>query len=66
MSKDRRALSLTGQYWRRTSERVPLSRVYSRGACPGRGAAFFALLRRAGTHTFHRPANMDPGSAAHR
>jgi hypothetical protein len=33
-------------------------------SCPGRGAAFFTLLRRAGTHGYG--SAMDPGSAAHR
>src|SRR5216684_2891498 len=33
-------------------------------SCPGRGAAPFALLRRAGTHI--DTCEMDPGSAAHR
>jgi hypothetical protein len=33
-------------------------------SCPGRGAAYFTLLRRAGTQS--RPSRtMDPGSAAH-
>src|SRR5205807_1188209 len=32
-------------------------------ACPGRGAAFFTLLRRTGTHG--PECNLDPGSAAH-
>src|SRR5258708_38755451 len=32
--------------------------------CPGRGAAFFTLLRRAGTYSL--PNKMDPGSAARR
>ena len=31
--------------------------------CPGRGAAFFTLLRRAGTHGY--ASILDPGSAAH-
>jgi hypothetical protein len=34
------------------------------GSCPGRGAAPFALLRRAGTH-HGASGTMDPGSAAH-
>src|SRR6266851_8790343 len=33
-------------------------------SCPGRGAALFALPRRAGTHS-RASATMDPGSAAH-
>jgi hypothetical protein len=33
-------------------------------SCPGRGAAFFTLLRRAGTHS--DSSRVDPGSAAHR
>src|SRR5687767_12776441 len=33
------------------------------GSCPGRGAASFTLLRRAGTQTLGR-RSMDPGSAA--
>jgi hypothetical protein len=33
-------------------------------SCPGRGAAFFTLLRRAGTHGY--VSIIDPGSAAHR
>jgi len=33
-------------------------------SCPGRGAAFFTLLRRAGTH-FACPGHIGPGSAAH-
>jgi hypothetical protein len=33
-------------------------------SCPGRGAAFFTLLRRAGTQI--DSSTMDPGSAAHR
>ncbi len=33
-------------------------------SCPGRGAAPFALLRRAGTHS-RSSGTMDPGSAAH-
>ena len=40
-----------------TPWREPLS-------CPGRGAAFFTLLRRAGTHS-RASGTMDPGSAAH-
>jgi hypothetical protein len=32
-------------------------------SCPGRGAAFFTLLRRAGTYLNAR--TVDPGSAAH-
>jgi hypothetical protein len=35
------------------------------GSCPGRGAAFFTLLRRAGTVTNAGP-RYGPGSAAHR
>ena len=35
------------------------------GSCPGRGAAFFTLLRRAGTVT-NTGARYGPGSAAHR
>ena len=33
-------------------------------SCPGRGAALFALPRRAGTHS-RASGTMDPGSAAH-
>jgi hypothetical protein len=33
-------------------------------SCPGRGAASFTLLRRAGTHS--DSSRVDPGSAAHR
>jgi hypothetical protein len=33
-------------------------------SCPGRGAASFTLLRRAGTHS-RASGTMDPGSAAH-
>jgi hypothetical protein len=32
-------------------------------SCPGRGAAFFTLLRRAGTYL--NACKVDPGSAAH-
>src|ERR1700681_4894918 len=33
-------------------------------SCPGRGAAFFPLLRRAGTHTFIVKQSRTPDSAA--
>src|SRR4051794_22211516 len=35
-------------------------------SCPGRGAAPFALLRRAGTHPPATDVTMGPGFAAHR
>jgi hypothetical protein len=38
--------------------------VKQRASCPGRGAAFFTLLRRAGTHG-DAECTMGPGSAAH-
>ena len=50
----------------RHPEERALARVSKdgRAPCPGRGAAFFTLLRRAGTHSNNKQ-RMDPGSAAH-
>src|SRR5229473_5675406 len=48
----------------RLSPTQPIAELAKR--CPGRGAAFFTLLRRAGTHKILTSNKMDPGSAAHR
>ena len=63
------------QNWKRVPRMLRSARL-SRGArwdsgqpwdsaCPGRGAAFLTLLRRAGTHQCFHHAAVGPGSAAH-